>query len=118
MHQNMDRVEKGWGYEIWIKNFEKYCGKLLFFNKNKKCSWHYHKLKEETFYLHAGKILLRYGWDENIEKAETLVLKAGDSFHVPIGLKHQMKGLLKANYLYEFSTQHFDSDSIRITPGD
>jgi len=114
----MHRVEKGWGYELWIHNSDKYCGKLLFFNKKKKCSWHYHKLKEETFYLQQGRLLLRYGWDEDINKAETLILKPGDSFHVPVGLKHQMTGLLKANILFEFSTQHFDSDSIRIIPGD
>jgi mannose-6-phosphate isomerase-like protein (cupin superfamily) len=114
----MHRVKKGWGYELWIHNSEKYCGKLLFFNKKKKCSWHYHKLKEESFYLQQGRILLRYGWDEDINKAETLILKPGDSFHVPIGLKHQMMGLLKANILFEFSTKHYDFDSIRITPGD
>lgn len=113
----MHRVEKGWGYELWIHN-EQYCGKLLFFNKKKKCSWHYHKLKEESFYLQQGRILLRYGWDEDINKAETLILKPGDSFHVPIGLKHQMTGLLKANILFEFSTKHHDFDSIRIIPGD
>jgi mannose-6-phosphate isomerase-like protein (cupin superfamily) len=114
----MHRVEKGWGYELWIHNSDKYCGKLLFFNKKKKCSWHYHKLKEESFYLQQGRVLLRYGWDDDINKAETLVLKPGDSFDVPIGLKHQMTGLLKANILFEFSTTHYDFDSIRLIPGD
>jgi len=114
----MIKVEKGWGHEIWIHNSEKYCGKLLFFNKGKKCSWHYHHLKEETFYLQEGRILLKYGWDEDINKATTLVLRPGSSFHITVGLKHQMKGLLKSNILFEFSTQHFDSDSIRIIPGD
>ncbi len=112
------KVDKGWGYELWIENNEKYCGKLLYFSKNKKCSWHYHKLKEETFYLQSGRLLVRYGWDEDINKSELLILQAGDSFHVPVGLKHQMKGLRKHNFLFEFSTQHFDSDSIRIIPGD
>lgn len=115
---NSHKVKKGWGYEIWIKNFNKYCGKLLFFRENKQCSWHYHKLKEETFYLQTGKILLMYGWDEDLEKADSLILNSGDSFHVPVGLKHRMKGLKKANYLFEFSTEHFDSDSIRVIPGD
>ena len=44
-------VPKGWGYEKWIVNTDEYCGKLLHFIKGKKCSWHYHKLKDETFYL-------------------------------------------------------------------
>ena len=25
------RVEKNWGYELWIHNDEEYCGKLLVF---------------------------------------------------------------------------------------
>jgi hypothetical protein len=36
---------------------------------------------------------------------------------VPLGLVHQMEALEDAE-LYEFSTQHFDSDSHRIVPGD
>ena len=31
-------VQKGWGEEIWIHNNEEYCGKLLYFVKDKKCS--------------------------------------------------------------------------------
>ena len=45
---NTKIVEKGWGYELWIINNEKYCGKSLFFNENSKCSMHYHLKKEET----------------------------------------------------------------------
>ena len=49
-------VPKGWGYEKWIANCEKYCGKLLFIAKDKQCSWHYHKLKDEVFFIQSGKI--------------------------------------------------------------
>ena len=55
-------VPKGWGYEDWIVNKEEYCGKLLFFKKGKSCSWHYHNLKDETFYVHKGELEVRYGW--------------------------------------------------------
>jgi hypothetical protein len=35
-------VEKGWGHElIWVTN-DKYCGKLLKFNKGAKFSMHFH----------------------------------------------------------------------------
>ena len=54
-------VPKGWGHEKWIVNTDEYCGKLLFFEEGKRCSWHYHKLKDETFYLQSGKLLLYYG---------------------------------------------------------
>jgi len=36
---------------------------------------------------------------------------------VPIGLVHQMEAL-EDSELYEFSTQHFDSDSHRLIKGD
>jgi len=110
-------VQKGWGYEKWIVNNEKYCGKLLFFNKGKRCSWHFHKIKDETFYLQSGLISLYYGWEEDLSKAEVLVLEPGNSFHIPMGLKHQMVALENSE-LFEFSTEHFDSDSYRVTPGD
>ena len=110
-------VPKGWGFEKWIVNCEEYCGKLLYFVKGKKCSWHYHVLKDETFYIQSGKILLRYSLDEDISFANTITLSKGDRFHVYRGLKHQMEAL-EDTELFEFSTQHFDEDSYRLITGD
>jgi len=108
---------KGWGYEKWIVNKEEYCGKLLHMIKGKKCSWHYHTLKDETFYLQEGKILLKYSDDDNIEKAKEIVLCRGDKFHIYRGLRHQMFALEDTD-LFEFSTQHFEHDSNRVIQGD
>jgi quercetin dioxygenase-like cupin family protein len=110
-------VPKGWGYEKWICNTEEYCGKLLHLIKGKKCSWHYHKLKDETFYLQEGKLLVRYSDQDNIEDAKELIMERGDKFHVYRGLRHQMLAIEDSD-LFEFSTQHFDSDSNRILTGD
>jgi quercetin dioxygenase-like cupin family protein len=110
-------VSKGWGYEKWIVNSEKYCGKLLFIAKGKRCSWHFHKKKDEVFYVQSGKIKLLYSWDDNIELANVMFLDKGDKFHVPIGLRHRMYALDDTE-LFEFSTEHFDEDSNRIIPGD
>ena len=49
MSSSIKFVPKGWGHEKWIVNNEKYCGKLLFFEKGKRCSWHYHKEKKKHF---------------------------------------------------------------------
>ena len=118
---NKDRtfVSKGWGYEDWIVNKEEYCGKLLFIKKGKRCSWHYHKLKDETFYIQSGRLEVTYGWDDRRtpDFTEKVVLDEGDSFHVPIGMRHQMLGLTDVT-MFEFSTQHFDTDSIRVMKGD
>ena len=113
----MKHVEKGWGYEKWIVNCEKYCGKLLFFNKDKRCSWHYHKIKDEVFYPQSGLMKVYYSEDDDLENAKELILTPGQNFHVYVGLRHQMIAL-EDSELFEFSTQHFDSDSYRIVKGD
>ena len=49
------RVEKKWGYELWIHNDNQYCGKLLVFTQSgNKFSMHYHMLKNETWYVQKG----------------------------------------------------------------
>jgi len=110
-------VKKGWGHELWIVNKEDYCGKLLFFNRGKKCSWHYHEIKDEVFYLAKGKMLVKYSWEDDISSAEETILQEGMKFEVPVGLRHQMLAI-EESHLYEFSTHHEDSDSFRLQKGD
>jgi quercetin dioxygenase-like cupin family protein len=117
MTSSIKLVPKGWGFEKWIVNNKEYCGKLLYFVKGKKCSWHYHDLKDETFYIQSGKILLRYSEEDDLIISDELILEKGDKFHVTRGMRHQMQGL-EDTELFEFSTQHFESDSIRIIKGD
>jgi len=113
----MTFVRKGWGYEKWVVNKSEYCGKLLFFLRGKQCSWHYHKLKDEVFYLQSGKLLVKFSDQDDITKAEELILNAGENFYIYRGLRHQMIALQDSE-LFEFSTEHFDSDSYRIIKGD
>ena len=65
-------VPKGWGYEDWIVNKKEYCGKLLFFKKHRGCSWHYHKRKDETFYVQSGKLLVIYSNHDCLDKKNNL----------------------------------------------
>lgn len=85
----MEIVEKGWGHEKIIHNAGGYC----------------------------GKILLRYGWTDDMSEAKELILETGDDFHVPVGLRHQMEAL-EETQLFEFSTTDHPDDSIRIVRGD
>jgi quercetin dioxygenase-like cupin family protein len=120
-------VSKGWGYEKWIVNNDSYCGKILFFAKGKKCSIHYHKDKEETFYVHSGKLKVYYHDDVNdltmvplgilMNRMHTIILNPGDNFHIPPGRVHMMLGL-EDTTMFEFSTHHEDSDSYRLIKGD
>ena len=108
---------KGWGREVWIANNPLYCGKILEIRKGRKCSLHYHKLKTESFYLRSGKLRVRVKESPENELTEEFDLTPGDCMDVPPGLVHQMEALEDAE-LFEFSTQHFDSDSYRLIKGD
>jgi mannose-6-phosphate isomerase-like protein (cupin superfamily) len=110
-------VSKGWGREIWIANNERYCGKILEIRKGKRCSLHFHKLKTETFYLRVGRLRVRIMRSPEAATAEEFELHAGDCMDVPLRTVHQMEAL-EDSELFEFSTQHFDSDSHRLIPGD
>lgn len=145
-------VPKGWGYEDWIVNNEKYCGKELFFKKERRCSFHYHCIKEETFFISSGKLLIVIANDDQCIRhdlqgnkilhvkngrefkpklkandwilespyqtsAKCFVMEPGDHFHVPPRLIHAMYGLQDTK-MFEFSTQHLDSDSYRLLKGD
>ncbi len=110
-------VPKGWGFEKWIVNNEEYCGKLLYLVKGKRCSWHFHKLKDEVFYIQSGKVLVKYSDSDDIGEAKERELGPGDNFHVYRGLRHRIIAL-EDSEVFEFSTQHFDEDSHRIIKGD
>ena len=108
---------KGWGREEWICNGPLYCGKKLVFSKGKRCSYHYHKLKDETFFVQEGEVIVNHSFSDDISRANSIKLKKGDRFHVPIGLRHQIVAV-KDSTVIEFSTQHFESDSYRVIKGD
>ena len=55
--------------------------------------------------------------EDNLSTAKEVILNPGDNFHVYRGLRHQMLAL-EDSELFEFSTQHSDSDSYRIERGD
>ena len=112
-----ERHEKAWGHELWIVNNEKYCGKLLVFKKDKEFSMHFHLLKDEAWYISKGKFEYKY-IDTETSKEYSLSVSEGDCIHLLPGQPHQMKALTEGATIFEVSTQHFDSDSYRVKPGD
>ncbi|MHC5011829.1 MAG: cupin domain-containing protein [Planctomycetota bacterium] len=105
-HQEIQRVPKVWGEEHWIVNRE-YCGKKLVLKKGYRCSLHYHKVKDEVFYLISGRVLIEVGEEER-------VLEKGDHQHIPPGTVHRFWGL-EDSEIVEFSTHHDDADSYRLS---
>lgn len=114
----MKKVKKGWGYELWIVNKPEYCGKLLYLEKGKRCALHYHKKKDETLYLHSGKLqIIEYSLKDRESTYEKILFSPGQALHIPPGTVHQLIAI-DISEIYEFSTQHFDSDSYFIDKGD
>lgn len=97
-------VRKVWGAEEWIVNRD-YCGKILILSKGYQCSYHYHKNKDETFYVLDGKVGM------NVE-GEKKVLYPGDIQLINPYQKHRFTGL-EDSKIIEFSTHHKDEDSYR-----
>ena len=108
--------KKAWGYELWIINNEKYCGKLLVFKANKQFSMHYHMLKDEAWYINKGEFEYKY-IDTETAELRSKIVREGDCIHLIPGQPHQMLALQEGSCIFEVSTQHFDSDSYRILPG-
>jgi mannose-6-phosphate isomerase-like protein (cupin superfamily) len=117
INQNRHFVPKGWGFEDWIDNREEYCIKRMFMLKGKRFSWHYHPIKRETFYIWEGKVAILYGENEDINRAESVLLEAGQSFHIPPGLWHQVVAC-EDTWIIEGSTTHSDEDVVRGIKGD
>jgi len=110
--QLVNFVEKVWGHEEWIVNTESYCGKKLVFLEGYQLSMHYHKIKDETFYLLSGKVLLETEYEG---KKEERVLTPGDVKRILPNMLHRVTAL-QDSVVVEFSTHHMDDDSYRITP--
>lgn len=97
--------EKIWGEEHWIANNELYCGKILKLKEGYKCSYHYHKIKDETFHILKGKVFMKV-------KGHQFILNVGDSIRLEPGTYHSFSGMVDSEIL-EISTQHFEEDSYR-----
>jgi len=112
------KVDKGWGYEIiWATN-DKYAGKILVFEKKgAKFSMHFHKEKDETWFINAGSFKLIYCDTSTATYAEK-ILKEGDVWRNPPLMPHQLIALEDNSMLFEVSTPDSVEDNYRIIPGD
>lgn len=105
------KVEKPWGYELIYARTPFYGGKILHVEKGHELSWQYHIQKDETMYVHSGKIQLTLE-DERGEDRQIFVLEPGQSYRVRPGVRHSVKALETTDIL-ETSTPHFD-DIVRL----
>ena len=109
-------VKKGWGHElIWATN-EKYCGKLLKFNKGAKFSMHFHAEKDESWYVLDGLFMIKFIETKDASLHE-VTLKAGEVWRNRPLQPHQVI-CLEEGTIIEVSTPDSVQDNYRVLPGD
>jgi mannose-6-phosphate isomerase len=106
---NVVRVEKPWGYELHWAKTERYVGKVLHVKAGHALSLQYHNKKDETIYLHAGRMLFEIEIDGELTKRE---MSPGDSVHVTPKTVHRMTAIEDCDVL-EVSTPELD-DVVRL----
>lgn len=118
MTQLTGKVKKGWGYEIiWATN-DKYCGKIMVFERvGAKFSMHFHKDKDETWFVNAGEFRLIW-CDTKTAKHNEQILKEGDTWRNPPLMPHQLIAVRPNSIIIEVSTPDSVEDNYRIIPGD
>ena len=106
-------VQKPWGHEeIWAETTN-YVGKVLVINPGHRLSRQYHNLKEETFRVLSGELILEIGQGAGMQVS---VLFPDESYHCPPGTIHRMICDIASSEpvkVLEVSTNHLD-DVVRL----
>ena len=106
----VERVEKPWGHEILFARSETYCGKVIFVRAGEQLSLQFHRVKDETIYVHSGRIELEIG--DPGRPLDTEVVGPGRSFRLRPGVVHRWKAL-EDSVVLEASTPELD-DVVRL----
>lgn len=104
----LEKTLKKWGSEELIVNTN-YCGKRMILEKNSCCSLHAHKIKDETFFISEGKMLLEINEDDI---SRYYVLNKDSFFRIKPNTYHRFYGIERTIF-FEFSTHDESSDSYR-----
>jgi mannose-6-phosphate isomerase-like protein (cupin superfamily) len=105
------RVDKPWGYEIIWAESEQYVGKILFVKAGNALSLQYHEVKDETVYVHEGKVQWEIG-EPGAKTLDVQVVGPGTSFRITPGTIHRMTAV-EDTLMLEVSTPHL-GDVVRL----
>ena len=95
------RTEKPWGFELLVALTPHYAGKLISVKQGHRLSLQYHEKKDETIYIHQGKVRLEVGADEN--SMTPVLAGAGQSVRIAPLTRHRLEAL-EDTLLFEVST--------------
>jgi mannose-6-phosphate isomerase len=107
---DVKRVEKPWGYELVYAATDHYCGKVIFIRAGEQLSLQFHREKDETIYVHSGRVEFEIG--DPGKPTDTEVIAPGRAFHLGPGTVHRLRAL-EDTVLLEVSTPELD-DVVRL----
>ena len=110
MNRDVTRVEKPWGYELHWAKTERYVGKLIHVNAGHALSLQYHNRKDETIYLHHGRMAFEI--EEPGQPRVTREMRPGDRVHITPKTIHRMTAIEDCD-IFEVSTPELD-DVVRL----
>jgi mannose-6-phosphate isomerase len=105
------KVEKPWGHELIWAEAEQYVGKVLFVKAGESLSLQFHREKDESWLVHAGRAKVELGSAGNAVLTEEVV-GAGAAFRFRAGTVHRVTALEDTTIL-EVSTPQLD-DVVRL----
>ena len=116
--QQPGKVDKGWGFEIVFANNDKYCGKLLIFERaGAKTSLVFHREKSKSWFVNAGKFKIRY-IDVSTGEMKEAVLEEGQTADFGSLGPHQIEAVVANSIIFEVGTSDYVEDRFRLAPGD
>jgi len=116
--QPQGKVDKGWGYEIVWANNDRYCGKLLVFEKvGAKTSLLFHKKKAKSWFINTGKVKVSY-IDVATGQLHEAVLEEGQTADFAELSPHQVECLEANTIIFEVGSTDEIEDRFRLFPGD
>ncbi len=116
--QQLGKIDKGWGFEIIFANNDRYCGKLLVFERvGAKTSLVFHKEKRKSWFVNAGKF--KVTWiDVTSGEVKEAVLEEGKTADFAELGPHQVEALVANSIIFEVGTADYVEDRFRLAPGD
>ena len=116
--QTLGQVKKGWGFELVFANNDKYCGKLLVFDRaGSKTSLVFHKEKAKSWFVNAGRFKITY---IDVSTGEVKQSELGEGQTADFGQlgPHQIEALVDNSIIFEVGTADYVEDRFRLAPGD
>jgi streptogramin lyase len=116
--QTLGKIDKGWGFELVFANNDKYCGKLLVFERaGARTSLVFHKEKAKSWFINAGKFKVKF-IDVATGEVKEAVLEEGQTADFGQLGPHQVESLVDNSVIFEVGTGDYVEDRFRLAPGD